>query len=94
MRRLLEVLLHAGTTLGGWSKKEIHRAVLDRFSLTVAQHNLNSLRYDLRKLKGHGLLDREPKQYRYRLTKEGPAHAHPVPSFSPTPVRAVGREPV
>jgi len=31
MRRLLEVLLHAGTTLGGWSTKEIHRAVLDRF---------------------------------------------------------------
>jgi len=71
MRRLLEVLLHAGTTLAGWSTEEIHRAVLDRFSLTVAQYNVNSLRYDLRKLRGHALLDRQPKQYRYRLTEKG-----------------------
>ena len=71
IRRLLEVLLHAGTSIGGWSAKEIHRAVLDRFSLTTEQYPLNSLRYDLRKLKGHGLLEREHKQYRYRLTEKG-----------------------
>lgn len=71
MRRLLEVLLHAGTSLGGWSAREIHRAVLDRFGLSGSNYNLSSLRYDLRKLKGHGLLTREAKQYRYRLTEKG-----------------------
>jgi hypothetical protein len=71
VRRLLEVLLHAGTTLGGWTAKQIHHAVLERFSLTAEQYTINSLRYDLRKLKGHGLLAREAKQYRYRLTEKG-----------------------
>jgi len=70
-RRLLEVLLHAGTTVGGWRAKEIHRTILERFWLTEERYNLNSLRYDLRKLKGHGLVEREPKQYRYRLTLKG-----------------------
>jgi hypothetical protein len=71
MRRLLEVLLHAGTEIGGWSSREIHRKLLDRFSLSPANYDLSSLRYDLRKLKGHGLLERESKQYRYRLTEKG-----------------------
>jgi len=71
MRRLLEVLLHAGAALGGWSTREIHAALLDRFTLTPAQYNLSSLRYDLRKLKGHGLLERPAGQYRYRLTEKG-----------------------
>jgi hypothetical protein len=29
---------------------------------------LNQLRYDLRKLKGHGLLERDGSRYAYRLT--------------------------
>jgi hypothetical protein len=32
---------------------------------------LNQLRYDLRKLKGHGLLEREATHYAYRLTPKG-----------------------
>jgi hypothetical protein len=32
IRRLLEVLLHAGTEIGGWSSREILRKVQDRFS--------------------------------------------------------------
>ena len=71
MRRLLEVLLHAGTEIGGWSSREIHARILDRFCLTASQYDLSSLRYDLRKLNGHGLPAREPKQYRYRLTEKG-----------------------
>jgi hypothetical protein len=39
--------------------------------LTPAQYNLSSLRYDLRKLKGHGLLEREAGRYRYRLSVKG-----------------------
>ena len=71
MIRLCEVLLHAGASLGGWSSKQIHAAVLDRFRLTPQTYNLNSLRYDLRKLKGHGLLEREAGHYAYHLTDKG-----------------------
>ena len=41
-----------------------------RFELTATRYSLNSLRYDLQKLKGHGLLEREPRRYAYRLTEK------------------------
>ena len=69
--RLLEVLLHGGTQLGGWSAKEIHQAVLTTFHLSDKAYGLNQLRYDLRKLKGHGLLERDGHRYAYRLTLKG-----------------------
>jgi hypothetical protein len=49
--RLLEVLLHGGSHLGGWTAKQIHHAVLTTFHLTKSTYSLNQLRYDLRKLK-------------------------------------------
>jgi hypothetical protein len=69
--RLFEVLLHAGSSLGGRTARQLHAAVLDRFELAPGRYPLNSLRYDLRKLKGHGLLEREPGRYAYRLTEKG-----------------------
>jgi hypothetical protein len=69
--RLLEVLLHAGNTLGGWTTKQIHQAVLTSFQLSPQSYGLNQLRYDLRKLKGHGLLQRDGTRYAYRLTPKG-----------------------
>src|ERR1700730_5606552 len=54
--RLLEVLLHGGTHVGGWTAKQIHEAVLTTFGLSERGYRLNQLRYDLRKLKGHALL--------------------------------------
>lgn len=71
MIRLMEVLLHSGTAIGGWSAKRIHEAVLNRFHLAERDYRLNSLRYDLRKLKGHGLLERDKGRYAYRLTEKG-----------------------
>lgn len=71
MIRLLEVLLHAGTAVGGWSARQIHAVLLDRFTLSPQAYHLNSLRYDLRKLKGHGLLEREAGRYAYRLSGKG-----------------------
>jgi hypothetical protein len=50
--RLLEVLLHGGTHVGGWTAKTIHEAVLTTFGLSEKRYRLNQLRYDLRKLKG------------------------------------------
>ena len=71
MIRLMEVLLHGGTTVGGWTAKQIHQAILTTFELPVARYGLNQLRYHLRKLKAHGLLQREGKRYAYRLTDKG-----------------------
>jgi len=69
--RLLEVLLHGSTTVGGWTAKQIHQAVLATFHLSPNHYGLNQLRYDLRKLKGHGLLQRDGRRYAYRLTTKG-----------------------
>ena len=69
--RLLEVLLHGGNTVGGWTAKQIHQAVLTTFQLSPKTYGLNQLRYDLRKLKGHGLLQRDGTRYAYRLTVKG-----------------------
>jgi hypothetical protein len=69
--RLMEVLLHGGTTVGGWTAKQIHQAVLTTFELSAKAYGLNQLRYDLRKLKGHGLLERDGRRYAYRLSAKG-----------------------
>jgi hypothetical protein len=69
--RLMEVLLHGGTTLGGWTARQIHEAVVTTFRLSEKTYGLNQLRYDLRKLKGHGLLERDGSRYAYHLTAKG-----------------------
>ena len=71
MIRLMEVLLHGGTTVGGWTAKQIHGALLTAFQLSAARYGLNQLRYDLRKMKAHGLIERDGKRYAYRLTGKG-----------------------
>jgi len=45
--------------------------VLTTFQLAESRYGLNQLRYDLRKLKGHGLVERDGKRYAYRLTTKG-----------------------
>src|ERR1700750_2820875 len=69
--RLLEVLLDGGSHVGGWTAKQIHRTILTAFHLSDTAYCLNQLRYDLRKLKGHGLLQRDGSRYAYRLTPKG-----------------------
>jgi len=71
MMRLMEVLLHGGTQLNGWRCADIHQIILATFGLTAATYTLNQLRYDLRKLKAHGLLARIGRTYRYRLSDKG-----------------------
>lgn len=68
MIRLMEVLLHGGPHLNGWRTAQIWQAILTALALSPKTYSLNQLRYDLRKLKGHGLLERVGKQYAYRLT--------------------------
>jgi hypothetical protein len=79
--RLLEVLLHGGNTVGGWTAKQIHQAVLTTFRLSPQTYGLNQLRYDLRKLKGHGLLERDCGHYAYQLTSKRRPGRTPIPVF-------------
>ena len=69
--RLMQVLLHNGCAVSGWRSAQIHEAVVGTFGLDARRYGLNQLRYDLRKLKGHGLLERDGKHYAYRLTDKG-----------------------
>jgi hypothetical protein len=47
------------------------KAILEAFRLSTEAYGLNQLRYDLRKLKGHRLLQRDGRRYAYRLTTKG-----------------------
>src|SRR5712691_1699522 len=71
MVRLMEVLLHGGPQLVGWRTAQIHTAILEAFGLTTDTYSLTQLRYDVRKMKAHGLLQREGRSYAYRLTETG-----------------------
>jgi hypothetical protein len=71
MIRLMEVLLHSATKLGGWRIAQIHQAILSVFGLKAENYTLTQLRYDLRKMKAHGLVERDGKRYAYRLTAKG-----------------------
>jgi hypothetical protein len=71
MLRLMEVLLHGGSQLAGWRTADLHRAVCEAFSLTPKAYSITQLRYDARKLRAHGLLDRIGRSYCYRLTTKG-----------------------
>jgi len=71
MIRLMEVLLHGGTRLAGWSATQIHQAILASFHLSANHYGLQQLRYDLRKMKAHDLLQRDARHYTYRLTDKG-----------------------
>ncbi len=71
MIRLMEVLLHGGPQLHAWRTAQIHEALLRAFGLSAEAYSLTQLRYDLRKMKAHGLLERLGRQYCYRLTEKG-----------------------
>ena len=71
MMRLMEVLLHGGTQLNGWRSPDIHPAILSTFGLAAGSYTLTQLRYDLRQMKAHGLLERIGRSYRYRLSDKG-----------------------
>jgi hypothetical protein len=71
MIRLMQVLLHGGTRLAGWRASQIHQAVLTTYALAPSRYGLNQLRYDLRKMRAHGLLERDGRRYAYRLTDQG-----------------------
>jgi hypothetical protein len=72
LMRLLELLLQgAGGHFRKWTTAQVHRAVLDAYNLKPKDYTLTQLRYDLRKLRLHGLIERVPKSYAYHFTAKG-----------------------
>jgi hypothetical protein len=69
MVRLMEVLLHSGRQMSGWRTAQIHQLIASTYN--PKHYTLTQLRYDLRKLKAHGLLERQGRRYLYRLTDKG-----------------------
>ena len=62
MRRM-EVLLHGGSQLAGWRTAQMHEAIRAAFALSADAYPLTQLRDALRKMKGHGLLERDGSRY-------------------------------
>ena len=71
MIRLMEVLLDAGSTIHAYRSRDIHRIILERFRISEQDYGLNQLRYDLRKMRYHGLVARRRRSYAYALTEKG-----------------------
>ena len=69
--RLLEVLMHSSSHMGGQSAADIHQALLVAHQLTPDQYTRNQLAYDLRKLRAHGLIERPDNRYLYALSDYG-----------------------
>jgi hypothetical protein len=69
--RLLEVLLHAGNQIHGWSTATIHQIILTTYRLSGKQYSKTQLRYDLRKMKARDLIARNGHHYSYHLTTKG-----------------------
>jgi hypothetical protein len=57
--------------LNSWIGREVHARVLRRHRLPETAYRLEQLRYDLGKLRAHGLAERIGSSRRYRLTPRG-----------------------
>jgi hypothetical protein len=70
--RLLEVLLQgAAGNLKRWTTAQLRDTVLDQCGLKQKDYTLNQIRYDLRKLRLHGLIERIPHTHAYRFPQKG-----------------------
>lgn len=69
--RLLDVLLHPGSFVADWTSRDVLARLLERHRLTETDYRLTQLRYDLGKLRAHGLVERIGRTRRYRLTPRG-----------------------
>jgi len=72
LMRLLELLMQgAGGHFRKWTTAQLHQALLEAYNLKPKDYTLTQLRYDVRKLRLHGLIERLPKTYAYRFTSKG-----------------------
>jgi hypothetical protein len=69
--RLLEGLLHPGTFVADGTSRAVRARLLARHRLAEEDDRRSQLRYDLGKLRAHGLVERLDTRRRYRLTPRG-----------------------
>ena len=70
--RVLEVLVReVSGHLRRWTIKDLHAEILATFELKASAYKLSQLRYDLHKLRSHGIVERVPHSYAYRLPMAG-----------------------
>ena len=69
--RLLDNLLYTGGLLGDWTTRQLHERIVARHRLDEDDYTLGQLRYDLGKLRAHGMAERVGRSRRYRLTPDG-----------------------
>ncbi len=55
----MEILLHHATQVQGWRIAEIHQAIVTALDLKSDTYTLTQLRYHIRKLRAHGLVERD-----------------------------------
>ena len=91
MIRLMEAIMHTGICINGWSSAQIHKTIINAFELP--NYTINQLRYDLRKMKAHGLVKRNGRQYSYVLTEKGGERRNHVHLISQTIIRSLGQQP-
>jgi hypothetical protein len=72
LMRLLETLLRgAGGHFRRWTAAQLLQQILDDDQIKPKDYTIGQLRYDLRKLRVHGLIERVPKSHAYRFTDKG-----------------------
>jgi hypothetical protein len=69
--RLMEALLHGGPSSFAWRARQLWQTILERHGLTPADYTLTQFRYDLRKLRVHGLIVRVEGRQCYTLSPQG-----------------------
>lgn len=69
--RVMETMMHLGSQINGWSMRHIHNSILSAYGLAEKDYTRNQLRYDVRKMKARGLIERVDNHYSYRLTDKG-----------------------
>jgi hypothetical protein len=71
MHRVMETLLHLSAAAIPVSNSRVYERLLEMYHLSEAEYPFSKLRYDMRKLRAHGIVERIGKTYTYRLTEAG-----------------------
>ena len=67
----MHVLMHSSYACTAWKTNDLYQSILASFSLSPSSYTIDQLRYDVRKLKAHGILQRIDHSYLYLLTDFG-----------------------
>jgi hypothetical protein len=74
---------------GHFTTSEVYPRVLQALGFIADQYKLNSLRYDLSKLRAKALVEKIPRSRRYRLTAERIPHQPHLPETVSQALRTI-----